>query len=103
LQRYLDISLEMLAEQGLNFTAGKGLRLDPRASVTSSVLWDDVTIEEGAQVHQAVLADNVHVFPNEIIKNSVVVPRALVEGRIPPEKAQKGFFQGESFVVPLSG
>jgi len=30
-----------------------------------------------------------------------VVPRALVEGKKPPEKAIPGHFQGENFIVPL--
>jgi hypothetical protein len=30
-----------------------------------------------------------------------VVPRALVEGKTPPEKALKGQFQGENFIVAL--
>jgi hypothetical protein len=48
-----------------------------------------------------VLADNVKIGANEIIENAVVVPRSLVEGKKPPEKALPGHFQGESFIVPL--
>jgi NDP-sugar pyrophosphorylase family protein len=103
LQRYLDISVEMLAEQGLSFSAGKGLQLAPTATVSASVLWNNVTIDEGALIEKAVLADNVHILPGETIQNAVVVPRRLVESTVPPEKALKGFFKGESFVVPLSG
>jgi ADP-glucose pyrophosphorylase len=66
-------------------------------------LWNNVTVDEGAHVERAVLADDVHILENDIIQNAVVVPRKLVEAAVPPEKAQKGFFQGESFVVPLSG
>ena len=103
LQRYLDISVEMLAEQGLSFSAGKGLQLAPTATVSAAVLWNNVIVEEGAYIERAVLADNVHILPGDIIRNAVVVPGKLVEGTVPPEKANKGFFKGESFVVPLSG
>jgi len=103
LQRYLDISVEMLAEQGLSFSAGTDLQIAATATVSESILWNNVTVDEGAQIERAVLADNVHVLENDIIRNAVVVPRGLVEGAVPPEKAQKGFFQGESFVVPLTG
>jgi len=103
LQRYLDISVEMLAEQNLSFSAGKGLQLAPNAHVSASVLWNNVQIDEGAHIERAVLADNVHILAGETICDAVVVPRKLVEGTVPPEKAQKGFFKGESFVVPLSG
>jgi hypothetical protein len=48
-----------------------------------------------------VLADNVKIGANEAIENAVVVPRSLVEGKKPPEKALAGHFQGESFIVPL--
>ena len=103
LQRYLDISLEMLAEQGLNLWVGREVSVAPTASVRSAVFWNNVTIDDHADIERAVLADNVHIQTGEIISNSVVVPRSLVEGIEPPAKAQKGFFQGESFVVPLAG
>ncbi|HSE26522.1 MAG TPA: NDP-sugar synthase [Pyrinomonadaceae bacterium] len=103
LQRYLDISVEMLREQGLAFSAGKGLQMAATATVSESILWNNVTVDEGANVERAVLADNVHILQNDTIRNAVVVPRKLIEAAVPPEKAQKGFFQGESFVVPLSG
>jgi len=103
LQRYLDISTEMLMEQGLSFSAGKGLQKAATATISESILWNNVTVDGGARIERSVLADNVHILQNDIIRNAVVVPRSLVEGAVPPEKAQKGFFQGESFVVPLSG
>jgi hypothetical protein len=48
-----------------------------------------------------VLADHVKISAGETIENAVVVPRALVEGKKPPEKAIPGHFQGENFIVPL--
>jgi ADP-glucose pyrophosphorylase len=69
--------------------------------VSDSILWDNVEVAGGARVHRAVLADNVKIGANEVIENAVVVPRMLVEGKKPPQKALAGHFQGESFIVPL--
>ena len=49
----------------------------------------------------AKLRRGVGAAENEVIENAVVVPRRLVEGKKPPEKAVAGHFQGESFIVPL--
>jgi len=101
LKRYVDISVELLEEQGKSFVAGSNSAINPSATVTESILWDNVEVGSGARVHRAVLADNVKISANEVIENAVVVPRGLVEGKSPPEKALAGHFQGESFIVPL--
>ena len=101
LRRYLDISLELLKESGKSYVTGEGISISPGASVTDSVLWDDVKVGAGARVNRAVLADNVTIPEGEVIENAVVVPRQLVEGKTRPEKALPGDFQGENFVVPL--
>jgi ADP-glucose pyrophosphorylase len=66
-----------------------------------SVLWDNVKVSAGAQIRRSVLEDDVQVADNAVIENSVVVPRTLVEGKTPPEKALSGHFEGENFIVPL--
>lgn len=101
LKRYLDISVELLSEAGKTFIAGPNTNIAPSATVSNSVLWDNVQVGEGAQVSRVVLADNVKVEANQRIENAVVVPRRLIEGRKPPEKAIPGHFQGENFIVPL--
>src|SRR5829696_2605258 len=101
LKRYLDISVELLKEEGKSLVAGADSVIPPSATVSDSVLWDKVEIGAGARLHRAVLADNVKISANEVIENAVVVPRILVEGKKPPEKALPGHFQGESFIVPL--
>ena len=101
LKRYLDISVELLKEEGKNFVAGANTRIASSATVNDSVLWDSVEIDAGARVNRAVLADNVKIGADEVIENAVVVPRTLVEGKKPPEKALTGHFHGESFIVPL--
>ena len=101
LRRYLDISVELLQEKQMRYVAGANTAISETAAVTDSVLWDRVEVGVGAKVSRAILADNVKIGADEVIENAVVVPRHLVEGKKPPEKALPGQFQGESFIVPL--
>jgi NDP-sugar pyrophosphorylase family protein len=101
LKRYLDISVELLREEGKSSIAGASASISPAATVTDSVLWDDVEVGEGARIYRAVLGDKVTIGANEVIENAVVVPRRLVEGKKLPEKSLPGHFQGENFIVPL--
>ena len=101
LRRYLDISIELLKEQGMSYVAGANSMIPQSATLTDSVLWDDVKVGAGARVNKAVLADDVTILDGEVIENAVVVPRELVEGKTRPEKALPGHFHGENFVVPL--
>ena len=103
LQRYLEINIEMLREKDQRFSFGRNNRISTDSRIVDSVLWDNVQVAEGAQVNRAVLADNVRISANEIISDAVVVPRTLIEGKTPPEKALRGVVKGENFVVPLSG
>ena len=101
LQRYLDISLEMLKDVDQPYSAGANTVISQSANVTEAILWDGVEVRAGARVNRCVLADNVRISENEIVENSIVVRRDLVEGKTRPEKALPGHFQGENFVVPL--
>ena len=102
LQRYLDISLEMLKEAKMPFSAGENCRIDESATVLDSILWDHVRVASEAKVRRAILADDVSIGAKEVIENAVVVPLSLIEGKTPPSKALWGRIQGENFVVPLS-
>jgi NDP-sugar pyrophosphorylase family protein len=102
IQRYLDISLLLLAETGEPFTSGQGCQVLTEADVQQSVLWDRVVVGSGARVRRAVLADNVQIPPGEVIENAVVVPATLIQGKTPPPKALKGEIRGDNFVVPLA-
>lgn len=101
LKRYLDISVEMLKEQGQPYVAGAECTISESAQIADAVLWDNVTVGARAQIRRSVVADDVRVPDDARIENSVVVPRGLVEDKMPPEKALKGVFQGENFVVAL--
>jgi len=101
LNRYLEISVEMLRETGQTFFAGDNSRISPDADVTDSIIWDGVEVGAGAAVSRCVLGDNVTIPSGERIENSIVVRRDLVDGKKRPEKSLAGEFRGENFVVPL--
>ena len=101
LKRYIDISAELLKEHGQPYVTGAACELDRSATISESVLWDNVHVHAGAQIRRSVLADDVQIPDAAIIENCVVVPRALVEGKTPPEKALRGHFEGENFIVPV--
>jgi NDP-sugar pyrophosphorylase family protein len=101
LKRYLDISVEMLKEARQPYVAGADCIVDQSARIDEAVLWDNVTVGAGGQIRRSVLADDVQVGAGAVIENSVVVPRSLVEGKTQPEKALRGRFEGQNFIVPL--
>jgi NDP-sugar pyrophosphorylase family protein len=102
LERYLDISLALLKQRGANLYTGRNPSIASDADVGESILWDDVTVENGARVHRAVLGDGVRVRLGEIVEDAVVVRAELVGDQAPPAKAPQGYAEGDNFVVPLS-
>jgi len=102
MQRYLDISLQLLSRTGTDVTIGAGCRIANSAEVSEAILWDNVIVEDGAQVCRAILADNVRVPDGALIRNAAVVRASLVAGKDPPAKALKGDFQDDNFVVSLA-
>lgn len=69
-ESYLETHREMMLDRrwrqeplaGKTFIAsGTGTRIHPRAHVSQSVLWDHVTVEAGARVEHAIIADNVRI------------------------------------------
>ena len=102
IQRYLEISLKLLGEEGRDVEMGTGCVISAAAHLSESVLWDEVTVEAGARVRRAVLGDGVHIGRGEIIENAAVVRAELVRGTEPPPKALKGEVRGDNFVVSLA-
>jgi len=102
IQRYLDISLHLLAEAGKKFSAGSGCEISTNAEVEQSILWDNVVVETGARIRRAILGDNVKIGAGEIVEDTAVVCASLVREKTPPPKASKGEFRGDNFVVPLT-
>ena len=102
LRRYLDISLALLRQRGSEFYLGRNPSIDKGAQVHEAILWDNVMVADRASVDRAVLGDGVHVRAGESIADAVVVRAELVRGKTPPAKALTGHFRGDNFVVPLS-
>jgi NDP-sugar pyrophosphorylase family protein len=101
LRRYLDISLELMQELGNDITVGAACTLEDGADISQAILWDRVHVEGGSRVFRSVLADGVKIKRGETVENSVVVSAALIAGKVAPQKSLKGRFEGENFVVPL--
>lgn len=102
IQRYLEISLAMLADRGQSNSMGRNCRIADQAQVTQSILWDNVVVDAHARVKRAVLADGVHINKGNSIEDAVVVPASLVEGKARPEKALAGELRDNNFVVPIT-
>src|SRR5882724_3741140 len=102
IQRYLDISLQLLSATGTDTSKGVDCRISASAEVHEAILWDNVIVEDGARVRRAVLADNVRIPAGALIENAAVVCASLVEGKEPPAKALKGELRGDNFVVSLA-
>jgi NDP-sugar pyrophosphorylase family protein len=97
--RYLDISLAMMT--GATICKGENCRISPQASVTNSIIWDNVTIGAGAKLNRTILADGVVIDPGEEFENAAIVRASMLENVEIPEKALKGFIEGDNFVVPF--
>lgn len=99
--RYLDISLAMMGEA--NVCKGENCVIAETASVRDSVIWDDVRIADGAQLYRTIIADNVSIEPGEHFENAAIVRADMVRHADEiPEKALKGYIQGENYIVPLN-
>jgi NDP-sugar pyrophosphorylase family protein len=98
--RYLDISLAMM--NGENVIKGDNCNISSQANVRDSVIWDDVIIEDGANLYRTILADGVKIESGEHFENAAIVRADMVRNcEEIPEKALKGYIQGENYVVPL--
>ena len=98
--RYLDISLAMMPDK--NVCQGENCQIAETATVKDSVIWDDVTIGEGASLYRTIIADGVTIEPDEHFENVAIVRADMVRSCAEiPEKALKGYIQGENYVVPL--
>jgi NDP-sugar pyrophosphorylase family protein len=99
--RYLDISLEML--NGEKVCQGENCNIDKTATVTNSVIWDNVTVEANAKINRTIIADDVKIKQGEIYENVAIVrAEMLTHCDEIPEKALKGEYIGENYVVPLN-
>ncbi len=100
--RYLEISLKLLNGSGERLVVGKNPRISPDALLEESVLWDNVTVEEGASVSRSIIGDDVVIRAGQHFSNVAVVRKDMLgHSEAVPEKALKGEFIGDNYVVPL--
>jgi len=99
--RYLDISLAMMGSGDVHF--GRNCVLEGAASLKDSVIWDDVTIGAGATLYRVIIADGVRIEPGEHFENAAIVRAEMVRNSPEiPEKALRGYIQGENYIVPFN-
>ena len=99
--RYLDISLAMMNEENVHF--GDNCNISTASSVRDSVIWDDVTICEDVNLYRTIIADGVTIEAGEHFENAAIVRAEMVRScEEIPEKALKGYIQGENYIVPLN-
>lgn len=101
--RYLDISLAMLNGRKEKVVTGENVRISPTATVEDSIIWDGVLIGDQARISKTIIADGVEIPDGKTYENAAVVRADMLAhcGEI-PDKALKGFFDGENYVVPLN-
>lgn len=99
--RYLDISLAMMI--GTDVFRGANCVISPTAMVRDSVIWDDVTIGDNVNLYRTIVADGVTIGEGEHFENAAIVRAEMVRSCADiPEKALKGYIQGENYIVPLN-
>jgi len=99
--RYLDISLAQM--DGCNVHFGRNCVLEGSASLRDSVIWDDVMIGDGASIYRTIIADGVRIEPGSHFENAAIVSADMVRNCTEiPEKALRGYVEGENYVVPLN-
>lgn len=99
--RYLDVSLAMMNGTDVHF--GRNCNVSTSASVTDSIVWDDVTVGDGATLYRTIVADGVTIEAGERFENAAIVRADSVRScQEIPEKALKGYIQGENYIVPLN-
>jgi NDP-sugar pyrophosphorylase family protein len=71
---YVDTNVSIAAAEGSDpWTRGARVRVAPSARITRSILWDDVTIGEGAELDDCVVADGVTIPAGARYTRSVIV------------------------------
>ncbi len=99
--RYLDISLAMM--DGTDVITGDNCSLSPKATVRDSVIWDDVEIGRDVNLYRTIIADDVSIPSGEHFENAAIVRAEMVRNcEEIPEKALKGYIQGDNYIVPLN-
>ena len=90
---YMRVHAQMAADEARDpWTPGERARIDASATVTRSVLWDDVVIEAGATVEACIVTDGVRVPAGSTLRDV-----AVVSGERDPD----GRADGPLLLVPI--
>lgn len=99
--RYLDISLAVM--NGTNVYSGRDCSISKDAAIRDSVIWDRVSVADGASLYRTIIADGVEIACDQHFENAAIVRADMVRScKEIPEKALKGYIQGENYIVPLN-
>ncbi len=99
--RYLDISLALMKDTDV--FSGTNCHISTNATIRDSVLWDDISIGDDVSLYRTIIADGVTIGPGEHFENAAIVRAEMVRNcEEIPEKALKGYIQGENYIVPLN-
>lgn len=99
--RYLETSVALMKREGRDVELGPGSVIEEGAEVSESVLWENVTVRRGARVRRAVLGAGVVVAEGEAVEDAAVVRAELAAGEERPPKGLAGQVRGTNFVAPL--
>lgn len=103
ISRYLEVSLAMLNGQKEKVVKGENVRISETSLVKDAVIWDDVTIESEAQISRVIIADDVKIPTGKRYENAAIVRAEMLKhSEEIPEKALRGYLDGENYVVPLN-
>ena len=61
------------AEGRTSSSAGRGARIDPKARITQSILWDDVAVGAGALLDECIVTDGVRVPAGASHRRAILV------------------------------
>jgi ADP-glucose pyrophosphorylase len=90
-----------MEREGRDVELGAGSAVEEGAEVSESVLWENVTVRRGARVRRAVLGAGVVVPEGETFEEVAVVRAELAAGEERPAKGLAGEVRGTNFVAPL--
>lgn len=69
---YWTTSFALLGDEPAERAYGRGVRIDPAARVTRSILWDDVDVGAGAVIEECIVTDLVRIPPGSVHRRSVL-------------------------------
>lgn len=101
IERYLSISLTMSHPDTV--ISGSRCQIADSADVQNAVLWDNVRVCEDSRLRNVVIGDGVVIPSGSAYQNAAIVRAEMMRRSTEiPEKAPRGYFDNENYIVPLS-